>query len=333
MTEAYFQQDLFYLYDNEPNLVEKTIWLNIAKNVIIDEFGKIIIRNYVISPRVEADGRDIVGKLATYYVKQATFPMYAEVFVMSQFNFLYAHKMLEDLPRLAFHIMFLKKHPDIVLHWRDDTDADAIKTVEGIIHQIFQIPNRIVYGNIRADIVYVPQGSATFRENGVSLLYIAEQYQQYIHTMFTTPPSDTILLLERTHHRQLTSLRDIAQAIRNLTTHEVVILSDKDKPSLNTTMKTFYNAAVIIAPHGSGLANLVFARPGTHVLEVLCPPYIAGQHNPMFLKLAYLLSMKYQGLHGLNGCPDKPLSVDVAYVMHTIKAILENLAWNTNDKT
>jgi capsular polysaccharide biosynthesis protein len=33
-------------------------------------------------------------------------------------------------------------------------------------------------------------------------------------------------------------------------------------------MHVIGNADVIVAPHGSALANLVFARPGTRVLEI-----------------------------------------------------------------
>jgi capsular polysaccharide biosynthesis protein len=36
----------------------------------------------------------------------------------------------------------------------------------------------------------------------------------------------------------------------------------------------FHGAEVVIAPHGAGLTNITFCRPGTHVLELFTPDYV-----------------------------------------------------------
>jgi Glycosyltransferase 61 len=44
---------------------------------------------------------------------------------------------------------------------------------------------------------------------------------------------------------------------------------DNPSPSLEDTMRFFNEAVMVVAPHGAGLANLVFCEPGTYVVEVL----------------------------------------------------------------
>ena len=51
----------------------------------------------------------------------------------------------------------------------------------------------------------------------------------------------------------------------------------------------FANAEVIVAPHGAGLTNLVFSRPGTTVIEIFTPRYI----NACYWALSNLVSARY----------------------------------------
>ncbi|MGD1699277.1 tetratricopeptide repeat protein [Dapis sp. BLCC M229] len=44
--------------------------------------------------------------------------------------------------------------------------------------------------------------------------------------------------------------------------------------SLENQIVTFANAKIIIAPHGSGLTNIVFSNPGTKVIELFSPHYL-----------------------------------------------------------
>ncbi|MDO7834660.1 glycosyltransferase 61 family protein [Sphingobium sp. HBC34] len=54
----------------------------------------------------------------------------------------------------------------------------------------------------------------------------------------------------------------------------------------------FHGAELIVGPHGAGLANMVFARPGTHVVELL--PIIEGAYR---LRFNYLRLSMLRGLH------------------------------------
>jgi capsular polysaccharide biosynthesis protein len=56
--------------------------------------------------------------------------------------------------------------------------------------------------------------------------------------------------------------------------------------------RLFNEAEIIIAPHGAGLSNLVFCNPGTVVLEVLPPNWMA----PCFMSLAASAGLSYRHL-------------------------------------
>jgi Glycosyltransferase 61 len=55
---------------------------------------------------------------------------------------------------------------------------------------------------------------------------------------------------------------------------------------------------VIVAPHGGGLSNLIFCRPGTKVIEIYSPELVAGY----FWKISAMLGLDYYYLLG-NGPP------------------------------
>ncbi len=55
-------------------------------------------------------------------------------------------------------------------------------------------------------------------------------------------------------------------------------------------INAFRHAKVIVAPHGAGLANLVFCRPGTRVVELFNRAYVHG----CFWRLAALQDLDYR---------------------------------------
>jgi len=66
----------------------------------------------------------------------------------------------------------------------------------------------------------------------------------------------------------------------------------------------FRAAKVIVAPHGAGLANLVFCQPGTKVIELLHRSYV----NPCYWQLAALKGLDYRPVVPAG---DKPLAQDL----------------------
>jgi hypothetical protein len=69
-------------------------------------------------------------------------------------------------------------------------------------------------------------------------------------------------------------------------------------------INAFHHAKVIVAPHGAGLANLVFCRPETRVVEFFHRAYV----NPCFWRLAALRGLDYRPV---VGALPQPLAYDV----------------------
>jgi len=69
-------------------------------------------------------------------------------------------------------------------------------------------------------------------------------------------------------------------------------------------INAFRYARVVVAPHGAGLANLVFCRPDTRVVEFFHRSYV----NPCFWRLADARGLDYRPV---EGAASDPLSCDV----------------------
>ena len=56
----------------------------------------------------------------------------------------------------------------------------------------------------------------------------------------------------------------------------------------------FYHAKIIIAPHGSGLTNIIFSRKGTKIIELVSPHYL----RPYYCIISQLLGLEHYYLIG-----------------------------------
>lgn len=95
--------------------------------------------------------------------------------------------------------------------------------------------------------------------------------------------------------------------------------------------KIFYNARVIIGPHGSGFANLIFSQPGTIVIEI--DHGLEGEEQRSYFK-------KFTALMGCNYIPfyvdrvveedlEKDINVDVTAFEKLMSKVLKPL-WDAS---
>ncbi|MDY7003670.1 MAG: tetratricopeptide repeat protein [Cyanobacteriota bacterium] len=64
--------------------------------------------------------------------------------------------------------------------------------------------------------------------------------------------------------------------------------------SLENQIATFANAKIIVAPHGSGLTNIVFCNPGTKIIEIFSPHYL----RYYYWQISQLLGLEHYYLMG-----------------------------------
>jgi hypothetical protein len=61
-------------------------------------------------------------------------------------------------------------------------------------------------------------------------------------------------------------------------------------------VQLFASADLIVAPHGAGLANLAFCRPGTPIIEIVGD----GLSWPVYAQLARDIGLRYEGVDGMT---------------------------------
>ena len=243
--------------------------------------------------------------------------MYDEIFVISQSSGEeYYHKMLENMPRLASFLLFLRQHPNIRIHMiRRDYHTD-------ILFRALQLdPNRIVTGNIHANLVHLPYSSGCQRPLINEIKLLSREYRDYIAINLTGDKTwKSVVLIKRTMKRQFIQQQEIENVVSELSTiydFRYELFSDDPPPSPEETMLMFYRARVIIAPHGAGLTNMLFSRPGTYVIEVAC------SDRPMcFLMAAYELGHRYFGIPAIGGCAITNIDVNLTHVASVLKRYL-----------
>ena len=84
---------------------------------------------------------------------------------------------------------------------------------------------------------------------------------------------------------------------------------------LKDQIKLFKNARMIIAPHGSGLTNIVFSNSGTKLVEIFSPTYM----EPCYWRLANALELDYSYILGRENVENHNIIVDI----EKLKNILE----------
>jgi len=88
--------------------------------------------------------------------------------------------------------------------------------------------------------------------------------------------------------------------------------------------KIFSSARVIVSPHGAGLANLTFCRPGTKVVEIYSPQYI----NPLYYVLSNQMELDYSYLIGAGLSPEAgahQIMDDITVDLSQVRRLLANL--------
>lgn len=99
--------------------------------------------------------------------------------------------------------------------------------------------------------------------------------------------------------------------------------------SFEAQVAIFAHAKVIIAPHGSGLTNLVFCRPGTVVVELMSPHYIRSYYwvvsHQLRLQHYYLVGESVEAYLIRDLMYQNPLLEDIWIDIDAFDAMLERL--------
>jgi len=225
-------------------------------------------------------------------------PLFDELFVITlRWGYGYFHQVVEVLPRTAAYLRFLKENPQI----RILVPQGSKVRLANLLRMIGLSSKRLVTGHSRARIVYQPRstcGSANVPE----IQMLSRLYRNYIERNLSPQPRNKLVLIRRSRLRRFTKQREIQNVLKlaakdfNLT---YALFPDNPTPRLRNAMKMFYSAVIIVAPMGAAESNMLFAQPGTYVVEGFCNPPLV---NLCYQRLAFVLGHHWHGIMSRRGC-------------------------------
>ena len=86
-------------------------------------------------------------------------------------------------------------------------------------------------------------------------------------------------------------------------------------------VRLMQEAAVVVAPHGAGLTNVLFCAPGTHVVEIAD----WGFPNPNFYAVAAAVGLRYWFVQAESVGDAHPLEQDLVVPVESVTALLPRL--------
>lgn len=246
-----------------------------------------------------------------FTTEQQQIPELNEVFVITQYwGDGYFHMNVENFPKIAPYVEFLLQHPDIYIHVALPPQSNV--RAEEHIYKTMQLlgldPDRVVAGVVHANIAYIPKSTPCIHGLLPETQILQSLYHEYIDQDLHEAKHNTVLLViqHAQSNNRLNIHRSIYDTIREKLNRlvansnlQVEVFDDNDEVSFIDMLKMFYRAKLIIGIHGDGLANMIYARPGTYVVEMLCQPPETSLRYPA---QAGVLGHHYHAVP-INGCP------------------------------
>ena len=249
-------------------------YIHILRNAFVNRHGDVHVKNFKLVPlRCQPNLKP--RQLRANYLSKI--PIFDEVFSVAQFwGDGYYHAVVEEMSRIAPYVAFLQRNAGIMIH------VASRPTFLLKIMALFHIDsNRIVDGPVRARILYVPNGMQCGIPNAFNiqllrlmLMTVANKYEpRQTRNRKREMEKEKVILIKRSSKRKFYHHVEIYSWLTKLETKfpvSVRVFSDDKIPAPLDTIKLFHDAAMILAPHGAGLTNMIFSKPKTIVIEAIC---------------------------------------------------------------
>lgn len=198
----------------------------------------------------------------------------------------YYHWLLEALPRLLLYLENNNDLPRILTPARTAFQRDFLSHYKGILFSDFTVlDDKSLYACKSLKVVSLPiipgnPSPAILRLIEQRLTAILPEHPPIRH-------SQTVLISRaRSRFRKIINEDSL---LRSLAPYGVERVFLEDLPLLEQIL-LFRQAKTIIAPHGAGLANLVFAQPNTRLIEIFPRCYL----NQCYASFAAVKNFSYQ---------------------------------------
>ena len=203
------------------------------------------------------------------------------------------HVTIDGIQRLIPYVQILKKYPQIRIHVAKKTSF-IVKMLEAVGIS----GDRLITGVIRAKIAYTPEFSYVWYLHVPNIQLLSYTYRQLIHKDGQQERRSLVHIM-RTYFRNFVEKAKITKMVQDMAKEyglKYELFLDTKLPSIKDTVKLFDRAVLVFAPHGAGLFNMVFSRPGTFILEVLCPDHVTVS----YVRMAHSLGHRYYAFSSKN---------------------------------
>jgi capsular polysaccharide biosynthesis protein len=202
---------------------------------------------------------------------------------------IYYHWLLEHWPRLGLALERLPGHIDRqqLRVWHNGGRGRFV--AEGLQQRLGLRPEQLMaaddHPHISARLLLVPDFCGRF---GIPAPQAVHWLREQVHHQASERPPHRRLWLSRSRgwRRAIVGEAATLERLRPWGLERV----DPGRLSLEQQAALLTEAELVVLPHGGALANLVFAQPGTRVLELhgphYHPPYIHGLAQSLHLRLA-----------------------------------------------
>ena len=195
-------------------------------------------------------------------------------------DFVYYHTLIDDMPQLL-HALDYCPNARILLSRNHPSYIDGMLGFFGVEH------SRVVLSDHPVRVhscVFVPKQTRTSFIRPCDLSQIRKQILRRVQD---ASPSRKLYISRRgTSLRAFENENELEQALSSI---GFEILQLETLPFADQ-MAVIHSACVIVAPHGSGLANLVAAREGVRVVEIIPQDWMRST----FARLSFQLSLDYR---------------------------------------
>lgn len=225
----------------------------------------------------------------------------------------YCHWMLNHLPRLALYeragvtpgqLLVATSKPAFVERSLRQLGASHRGAVDLGSHPLVSVDELCVVTNVGAGFRHPAHRAAPWALN-----YLADRFG---NGKPESAPSRIYVSREDSDGRRVVNEEHLVGALEERGVKRVTLSG----MGVDEQATLFARAEMVVAPHGAGLTNLAFARPGTKVLEMFPDTY----GTPAFAMIAGSRALDYATLTGpaVPAYPNRPnrdhIEVDVSMV-------------------
>eukprot|EP00271_Cylindrocystis_brebissonii_P019794 TRINITY_DN6223_c0_g2_i1.p1 TRINITY_DN6223_c0_g2~~TRINITY_DN6223_c0_g2_i1.p1 ORF type:complete len:549 (-),score=60.10 TRINITY_DN6223_c0_g2_i1:291-1733(-) len=267
------------------------------------------------------------------------------VSIIHSTGFNYYHSLLETTPPLILLLPFLKLKPELPLAHCQSQDLRFLEAFN-ISSEEFNLepirsrelffarrlilpaqprcekPSRAVVAHIRETYLQLPAQPRVLgaTQNGPRPGSSRKGEEDGF------PSNWTIVLGVREGSRGISQWGELYAKLREvLPERRIQIFDGRITPS--ATRKLFSTARFYFAPHGAGLANILFMPPNGEVLEVAPNYWVKNPHNfiRLYSYLAFICDIKYTALVG-NGTKFSSLEISQDLVLEAVREIMARIS-------